>query len=167
MAPVSRAAYSRTVKPIHVRQHAMRYDSILPLFVTLACTQSAPGSTPAGRPLVDTTFVLLNPTRKDTGQVLASSAVDSGPTIIHCPSPVYPDTLRQARIQGRVMLELVIDTLGRPEQGSVRALTSPHHSLSSAAVTAMRACQFTPARLGGRAVRVLVQIPIDFTINGP
>jgi len=31
----------------------------------------------------------------------------------------------------------------------------------------MHACEFTPARVRGRAVRVRVQIPIDFKINAP
>src|SRR5882724_7973445 len=98
----------------------MRYVLVLLLPVALACTHSVPGATPAERPLVDTSFVLLNPQQMDEGQVFASSLVDSGPTVIYCPPPVYPDSLRQARIQGRVMLELLIDTLGRPERGSVR-----------------------------------------------
>jgi len=64
-------------------------------------------------------------------------------------------------------LELVVDTLGRPEPATVRAVTSPNDSLSSAAVTAMKSCLFTPARIGGRAVRVLIQIPIDFKSGRP
>jgi len=66
-----------------------------------------------------------------------------------------------------VLLQLIIDTLGRPEPESIRALTSPHDLMSSAAIDALRACQFTPARVRGRAVRALVQIPLDFKTHSP
>jgi TonB family protein len=145
----------------------MRYVSVCAVLFVLACAHATPGATPAAGPVVDTARAVLDTARGDERYVVVAAAVDSGPTFINCPPPDYPDTLRRARIQGRVILELVIDTLGRPEPGSVRALTSPHDSLSRAAVNAMLACTFTAARFRGRAVRVLVNIPIDFNITSP
>ena len=127
----------------------MRYRSALTVIATLACAHSAPASA-----------------KQDDGQIFLAGIVDSAPAIIHCAPPSYPDTLRQAGIQGRVLLQLIIDTLGRPERASLRALTSPHDLMASTAINAMQACQFTPARVRGRAVRVLVQIPLDFKIHG-
>jgi TonB family protein len=114
--------------------------------------------------LVIVAVILFAPPSKgrSAGAVYGTAMVDEPPTTIRCAPPAYPETVRQAGIGGRVMLRLVIDTLGHPEAGSVRAVASPHDSLSSAAVRAMLRCEFTPARVRGRAVRVLVQIPMDF-----
>jgi TonB family protein len=84
-----------------------------------------------------------------------------------CPSPTarYPETLRKAGIEGRVIAECVLDTLGHAEPRSVHPLMSPHDSLSSAGIEWILGCQFRPARVWGRAVRVLIQVPVDFKIN--
>ena len=136
------------------------------VFLALACAPGN-GARQAARPLVDTSRVVLDSMPGSSITVYTTAALDEAPATIRCASPAYPDTLRRLGVQGRVMLELVIDTLGHPETGSVRTLSSPHDSLSSLAIHAMQACEFTPARVRGRAVRVLVQIPIDFKINAP
>lgn len=128
------------------------------LLAAVACARAVTHPSPAPPGAIDTARAF---------QVFEPGAVDSRPEILHCPTPAYPDSLRKAGVQGRVTLEMIIDTLGRPEPGAVRALTSPHDLMSTAAVSAMLACQFAPARIRGRAVRVLVTIPLDFTIHDP
>jgi len=144
----------------------MRHSSRLVLLAALACARRD-GARQAARPLVDTSRVVLDSMPSASASVYTTAALDEAPTTIRCASPAYPDTLRRVGVQGRVLLELVIDTLGHPEAGSVRTLSSPHDSLSTLAMHAMHACEFTPARVRGRAVRVRVQIPIDFKINAP
>ena len=144
----------------------MRHSSRLVLLAALACARRD-GARQAARPLVDTSRVVLDSMPSASASVYTTAALDEAPTTIRCASPAYPDTLRRVGVQGRVMLELVIDTLGHPEAGSVRTLSSPHDSLSTLAMHVMHACEFTPARVRGRAVRVRVQIPIDFKINAP
>jgi TonB family protein len=141
----------------------MRYIVPFSLLSALAC--SAPVARQAALPRADTSRVFLDTMRRDMAAVYAEAVVDSPPRIIRCPPADYPPAARDAGIQGRVTLQFVIDTLGRPEAGSVRAVESPNDSLSSAAVRAMLGCEFTPARVRGRAVRVLVRIPYDFHIT--
>ncbi|OLB52408.1 MAG: hypothetical protein AUI08_00660 [Gemmatimonadetes bacterium 13_2_20CM_2_65_7] len=142
----------------------MRYLLAISLVGAFACAHAPPPPPPvpraAARPAVDSAS-------RNVPHISVATAVDSGPSPVYCPPPEYPPSLRNSGVQGRVRLELVVDTLGRPEPATVRAVTSPNDSLSSAAVTAMKSCLFTPARIGGRAVRVLIQIPIDFKTGRP
>src|SRR5438477_11714545 len=142
----------------------MRYLLAISLVAALACAHSAPPPPPppaAARPPA------VPDASRNLPHISVATTVDSGPDPVYCPPPEYPPSLRNSGVQGRVRLELVVDTLGRPEPATVRAVTSSNDSLSSAAVTAMKSCLFTPARVGGRAVRVLIQIPIDFKSTRP
>ncbi len=119
---------------------------------------AALGVVPAGvtDPHTDTLFM---PVSGDTTPVLAAV-----PTVVRCPSATYPPALRAARIQGRVVLQFIVDTLGRAEPTSVQPVESPHDSLTYAARRMVLGCEFTPTRVRGRAVRVLVRLPLDFKL---
>lgn len=77
----------------------------------------------------------------------------------------YPEILRQASVDGRVLVEAVIDTMGRAERASVRVVNSSHQLFEAPARETVLSCRFRPGRISGRAVRVRVQVPINFTIN--
>ncbi len=82
-----------------------------------------------------------------------------------CIEPRYPEILRQAGIEGRVLLEFVIDTTGRAERGTIRVVSSPHALFEGPSRETVISCRFRPGRISGRAVRVRVQQPITFTIQ--
>ena len=52
------------------------------------------------------------------------SMVSVRPERISSPPAVYPDSLRQAGISGRVVVRVIIDTLGRAERESTRVVSS-------------------------------------------
>ena len=87
------------------------------------------------------------------------------PELLAAPSPTYPPWLRDAGVEGRVVLQLVVDTLGRAEPGSVRVVQSDHAGFEAPATQSLRQARFRPARVYGRAVRVLVQVPIEFRLR--
>jgi TonB family protein len=101
----------------------------------------------------------------DAGQVYAVALVTEQPDRLAGPIPAYPPILKQAGIQGRVTLEAVVDTAGRVEPGSVRVVSSPNPLFDPPSVAALRATLFRPARVNGRAVRVLIKLPFDFVIR--
>jgi protein TonB len=76
--------------------------------------------------------------------------------------PAYPSIAQTARIEGVVILEAVIDATGRVE--SVRVLRSIP-LLDQAAVDAVRHWRFTPARLNGEAVPVVMTVTVNFTLH--
>lgn len=99
----------------------------------------------------------------ETG-VFDSRVVQDLPELLSAPPPRYPDVLRLAGFEGVVVLEGVVDTLGRFERGSLRVRSSPHPQLSASALESMEGALFRPGRVYGRAVRVLVQVPVQFRI---
>ncbi len=90
---------------------------------------------------------------------------ENGPEVLTGPLPQYPDLLRQAGVEGRVILEAVVDTTGRVSRDSVRVVAATHPEFVAAARQALLATLFRPALISGRAVRVRVRIPYEFTIR--
>jgi len=76
--------------------------------------------------------------------------------------PVYPPTLLHAGIEGRVLVQFVVDAFGRPEMGTFKVLMSPASPFSDAVRDALPTMHFEPASLGGKHVRQVVQMPFDF-----
>lgn len=99
-------------------------------------------------------------------QVFLESVVEERPEVLSAPVPQYPELLRQAGIQGTVLLEGIVDTLGRVEQNSIKVVSSPNPGFNQAAITVMQKALFRPARVHGRAVRVLIRLPIVFKLQG-
>jgi TonB family protein len=99
-------------------------------------------------------------------QVFLESVVEERPEILSGPQLQYPDLLRQAGIEGRAIVQAIIDTSGRAEPASVKVVQSPNPGFDQAARTYVLRALFRPARVHGRAVRVLINQPIDFKITG-
>lgn len=98
-------------------------------------------------------------------EVFMEAIVEEKPAVLSGPNPQYPDLLRQAGIQGRVMVQAIIDTLGRAEPNSVKVIQSPNPGFDQSAKNYVLKTLFRPARVHGRAVRVLVQLPIDYRLK--
>jgi protein TonB len=80
-------------------------------------------------------------------------------------TPVYPDALRRAGVEGEVLVSFVVDTLGRAEPSSFTVLRATHELFAQAVRAAVARQRFDPARLGFRPVRQIVQQPFSFTIS--
>ena len=98
-------------------------------------------------------------------QVYMESVVEERPEVLSGPQLQYPDLLRQAAIQGRVLVQAIIDTSGRAEPQSVKVIQSPNPGFDQPAKNYVLRALFRPARVHGRAVRVLINLPIDFKIK--
>ncbi len=98
-------------------------------------------------------------------EVFMEAIVEEKPSVLSAPPPPYPELLRQAGIKGRVLIQAVIDTTGRAELNSVKIIQSPNTGFDQPSRTWIQHALFRPARVHGRAVRVLVQVPLDYTIK--
>ena len=76
--------------------------------------------------------------------------------------PVYPDSLFDALVPGRVMTEFIVDTTGRALMDTFSAVTTTHRLFVEPVRRAVRDQSFVPASRQGRVVRQVVQIPFDF-----
>lgn len=101
----------------------------------------------------------------DLNQTFVEAMVDERPENISCPPQNYPELLRQAGIEGTVLVQAVIDTTGHVEEGSVQIIRSDHAQFDRPARAMLQRCVYRPGRIRGRPVRVLVQQPITFSIT--
>ena len=100
---------------------------------------------------------------RDGSEAWSVSAVEEPPVLLAGPPPVYPEVLRNAGVGGHVVVQAVIDTFGRAEPGSV-VVESAVAGLEVPARAYALGALFRPGRMNGRAVRVLVRLPIDFML---
>lgn len=77
-------------------------------------------------------------------------------------TPVYPALARSAGAQGVVIIEAIIDVNG--DVVSAKILRSVP-LLDAAAVDAVRQWKYTPARLNGEPVPVVVTVTVNFTLG--
>jgi len=84
-----------------------------------------------------------------------------------CLVPAHPDILRQAGIEGRVLVTFVVDTTGAVDTTTVRVLSSSHRLFERPTRAAIAGCRFSPGRVAGRAVRVRMQQAVNFTLPAP
>ena len=85
------------------------------------------------------------------------------PLNIHDPRPRYTEEGRQARVQGVVILEAVVDEEGNVAR--VRVLKGPPRGLSEEAVKAAKLRKYRPATRAGQAVAVFVNLTIRFSLQ--
>ena len=80
------------------------------------------------------------------------------------PRPRYPDVLRGAGVEGEVVAQFVVDTLGRVEPGSVRVIRASHALFAREVERVLPLAHFLPAEALGHRVRQAVQQPFSFAI---
>lgn len=93
------------------------------------------------------------------------AAPGSSAAYLSNPAPRYPDAARRSGEQGTVMLRVQVGRDGAPSRVLVENSSgSPH--LDAAALQAVRAWRFTPARRGADAVESWMLVPIVFRLDG-
>ena len=75
---------------------------------------------------------------------------------------VYPEAAKEAGVQGRVIVQFVIDEEGRVVDPV--AVRSPSEAFSEAALAAVRQARFRPGRMRGEPVKVRFSLPITFRL---
>jgi len=98
-------------------------------------------------------------------QVFLESNVQERPEIVSGPRLQYPDLLRQTGVQGRVVVQFIVDTLGRAEPASVKVIESTNRGFDQSAKSYILRAMFRPGRDHGKSVRVLMNVPVDFKIT--
>ncbi|MBI5168331.1 MAG: TonB family protein [Candidatus Eisenbacteria bacterium] len=89
---------------------------------------------------------------------------DEYPVLVSSPDVIYPDLAREAGVEGRVIVRMLVGRDGRVKE----AVVDPKHSvplLDAAALASARASVFTPALSNGHAVAVWVARPFDFRLR--
>ena len=146
----ARVVIPTKIPPIDLAQPAVRSDQVL--IGGHSRTLGEPGiiGTPLG----------------SADGVSDASAVDRAPRIVgRAPEPRYPATLRSAGIEGRVLAEFVVDTLGRAELATLRFPELGNPLFGDAVREALARFRFEPGEVAGRKVRTRVAVPFEFRLE--
>jgi TonB family protein len=81
------------------------------------------------------------------------------------PEPHYPDLLKKANMEGEVLAQFVVDTMGRVEVASLKVLKSTHPLFTKAVKDVLPDMRFAPAQVGGRKVKQMIQEPFTFALS--
>lgn len=105
------------------------------------------------------------PPSLDQTRTFVVSTVDEPPERLTGPRPRYPDMLRQAGIEGNVILEFIVDSAGQVEPQSIHVLSASSRAFEAPARLVVLGSRFRPGRIRGVPVRVLVRQSLTFTIE--
>jgi TonB family protein len=86
----------------------------------------------------------------------------SAPKALYAPDPEYSEEARKAKYQGTVVLWLVVDANGRPQQ--IRIQRALGMGLDEKAIEAVKLWKFDPARRDGQAVPVMINVEVNFRL---
>jgi protein TonB len=87
----------------------------------------------------------------------------SAPVLVKEVKPQYTAKAKDAKIQGTVVLECVVETDGRV--GDVKVTKALDEDLDLEAVKAARQWRFEPGKKDGKAVRVQITLEMTFTLR--
>jgi protein TonB len=86
----------------------------------------------------------------------------SAPVLIYQVEPEFSEEARKAKAAGNVLVNLIVDQNGRPQ--NVHVLRGVGMGLDEKAVEAVKQYKFKPAMEGGKAVAVELNVEVNFQI---
>jgi protein TonB len=143
-----------------------------------------PRTIPTGVPPVDLSVPPIDPSQFVIGPATDNSRYASG-TASHSgsdtysawevekpvvplsgnPKPEYPSMLQSGHVEGEVLAQFVVDTTGRVDMSTFRAIQSTNGLFVQSVRRALAEWKFRPAEAGGRKVKQLVQMPLSFKVR--
>lgn len=101
----------------------------------------------------------------DSGAPLSALAVDREVVVRRGAAPRYPTLLANAGVEGTIVLQFVVDTLGRVEPASVVTMRADQRLFVESVRDALNRTRFIPAEVAGRKVRQLVEQSFTFALS--
>lgn len=80
-------------------------------------------------------------------------------------APAYPESMLKRRIEGAVIVQYVVDTLGHADTSTFRVISATHSDFALAVKLTLPRMRFRPAIMSNRLVPQLVQQPFAFKIQ--
>jgi protein TonB len=81
--------------------------------------------------------------------------------------PRYPSALESSRVEGRVLVQFGVDTLGSVDMSTFTVLESSNELFVRAFAETLSKWRFYPAEVGGRKVKQVAQLPLKFVAQHP
>jgi len=87
----------------------------------------------------------------------------TAPRALHSPDPEYPEEARRAKIEGTVVLGMIVGADGHTHD--IYVAISLEHELDEQAIKAVRQWTFEPGMSDGVPVPVLINVKMDFRLH--
>ena len=125
-------------------------------------------------PVIDAGTVFGAPTSGDGGAPGTGLSGDSGEPLFAAqvekpatarngnPSPKYPSLLESSRVEGVVLVQFVVDTLGVADMSTFKVLEASNDLFAESTRASLAKWRFYSAEVGGRKVKQIVQLPLRF-----
>ena len=84
------------------------------------------------------------------------------PRFLHQQQPVYPEAMRALGKTGEVVLSVLLDKTGKVRD--IKVLSADDDAFTQAAIAAVLASSFIPAKIDGNPVAVKLKLPITFKL---
>jgi hypothetical protein len=180
LAPMLAAGHSHLERRIiamrthFARPRVLHLSAVSALFVIAiiaACSEGAPNGPLAGSSSVAQPSIPVVPAPSAAapanvdGPYFEFQVENQAQQIPRSGNLKYPVSMRTANRDGEVLAQFVVDERGMVDLGTFKALTSSDPAFTAAVVAALPTMRFTPARIGGKAVRQLVQQPFTFSLH--
>lgn len=160
----------------HPARRAALAGTIASLAIAAACSPRIASNLTAPTPQVATAEPVVvsapsapskgKPTSIPTGTPYVEFQVERAATMrAGSVGPKYPKSLMDAKVEGTVLAQFVVDTTGTAEPSTFRVLNSSNPLFVEAVRDALAQMQFMPALVGGRPVKQLLQQPFMFALN--
>ncbi len=88
---------------------------------------------------------------------------DDPPALNYFKKTVYPEEAQKMRIEGEVLIEILVGVDGSAESVKVKESTDP--IFNDAALTAAKDCRFKPAKRNNNPIKCRVAIPYHFKLH--
>lgn len=95
---------------------------------------------------------------------VAVALPSSNADYLNNPSPSYPAISRRLGEQGKVVIRVLIDKNGKPQQGDIHQ-SSGYARLDQAALRAVMGWRYAPGQRNGMAQDMWFNVPINFALN--
>lgn len=149
---------------------AMIREDALPPDVGLGVVGGVPGGVPGGQAggviggIISSsprTFIPAPPTAAPKAPIRVGGRIRE-PRAVSRPEPIYPALAKQARLQGDVVIDAVIDVNGNVVEMQV---VSGHPLLIPSALDALKRWRYQPTILNEEPVPVQLLVTIRFRLN--
>jgi protein TonB len=88
---------------------------------------------------------------------------DEPPVLTSYEQPTYPEQAKQAGLEGRVNVKILVGIDGSVERVTVLNASEP--IFETAALEAASRCQFKPAKQEGKPTKSFVMVPFEFKLD--
>jgi TonB family protein len=141
--------YADAIRMLQTAIGVLQQASVLPRLQPSVTVAPRPPVSPRDRVVMQGDFVRVGGDIKE-------------PKKIRHVAPVYPELAAQAKVQGVVIIEALIDGAGNVIDANILRSVP---LLDQAAVDAVRQWQFTPTLLNGAPVNLIMTVTVNFTLN--